>query len=435
MISFKSNKFKISQLFLGFISSAFIGVAVSYGDFYLFHFILIILTIMWIYNLKENKYQLSLINYKKKYVPTLLFIFAWYLLSLFWTPNLQMGLKYNFYIFCGLALTLAIVSFSSNMEKFDKVFRILCVFFFAEIFIAFLESLTNFRMPISSYSSIALLFGKEPINFSDLGTPILYSNFKPPTGFRWNTNDLAICMVLGLPFFMGSKKTSLKFFGILAITLIIAMTASRAVFLALLLSFSVYLFFIKKQIGTLIFIWVASIALLLSMISLKDSDNPRINELANSLEALSLYFSGEIDVGGSIEWRRDLVENGLTAFSKTYGLGLGAGGTVANQELIGPVAGRFTSMHNFWIELLVEGGLLVGIVFSIWVFSMLINLYKISRISTDNNLKYYSQSLFLSFIAFIPAAVAASSTIYFFPMWIMFGMSITVINLSKTQLV
>ena len=48
-------------------------------------------------------------------------------------------------------------------------------------------------------------------------------------------------------------------------------------------------------------------------------------------------------------------------------------------------------------------------------------------------LKYYSQSLFLSLIAFIPAAIAGSSTIYFFPMWIMFGFAISVILLSKND--
>jgi hypothetical protein len=37
-------------------------------------------------------------------------------------------------------------------------------------------------------------------------------------------------------------------------------------------------------------------------------------------------------------------------------------------------------------------------------------------------------------IGFIPAAIAASSTIYFFPMWIMFGMGIAVINLYRKNL-
>ena len=82
-------------------------------------------------------------------------------------------------------------------------------------------------MPISSYSSIAHLFGKDPVNFSQLKTYIL-SNTSPPTGFRWNTNDLAICMTLSLPFFLLQRKSLLKIFGIASVTLIVAMTASRA---------------------------------------------------------------------------------------------------------------------------------------------------------------------------------------------------------------
>ena len=48
-------------------------------------------------------------------------------------------------------------------------------------------------------------------------------------------------------------------------------------------------------------------------------------------------------------------------------------------------------------------------------------------------LQYMSQSLLLSLMGFIPAAIAASSTIYFFPMWILFGLSISVINLGENK--
>ena len=431
MIIVEPKKLNINQLILGFICTAFIGVSISYGDFYLFHSLLIFLVIIWFYNLKENKYRIALDIFKIKFVPTLFFIFAWYLLSLLWAQNVILGLKYNFYIFCGLSITISIIKFSSNTEKFDRLFKILTLFLFAEISVALLESLTSFRMPISSYSSIASLFGKNSIDFSGFNNFLFNSNFKPPTGFRWNTNDLAICMVIALPFFMCSKKSFLKILGITTIVLIVSMTASRAVFLSILLSFSIYLVFVKKQISTLILVWIVSFALLFSMASLKNSENPRINEIANSVEALSLYFNGEIDIGGSIGWRRDLIENGLIAFYDSYGLGLGAGGSVANQEIIGPVAGRFTSMHNFWIEILVEGGLIVALVFFTWIFNIQYSLYKISRKCSKASLKYYSQSLFISITAFIPAAIAASSTIYFFPMWIMFGMSISIIRLSK----
>ena len=423
-----------NSIILALLSSAIIGVAISFSDIYLFHLILSILTIIWIYKFKENKYRLNLDIFSDNHSKVLLVVLSWYLLSLLWAPSLVLGLKYMFYLICGIIITFSFIYFSKSIEDLNTIFKVLSFFITIEIIIALAESFTSFRMPISSYSSFAMLFGKDPINFSEFGDIFIYSKISPPTGFHWNTNDLAICMIISLPFFLCSNKSSIKIVGALSITTIIIMTASRAAFLGLILIYSLYLILIKKRIGTLSLVWIALFIFFLGIQQLRESENPRINEVANSIEALTLYLSGEIDVGGSIQWRRELVDNGINAFYNSYGLGIGAGGSVANQELIGPVAGRFTSMHNFWVELLVEGGIFVGILIFFWLSSIIYNLFIISRTTIDNGLKYYSQSLFLSVTAFIPAAIAASSTIYFFPMWIMFGFAISVILLSKTPI-
>ena len=64
---------------------------------------------------------------------------------------------------------------------------------------------------------------------------------------------------------------------------------------------------------------------------LKDSQNPRVNEVANSVQALELYLKGDIDIGGSLEWRRELIKNGIDALISSKGLGVGAGGSTALQ--------------------------------------------------------------------------------------------------------
>ena len=63
-------------------------------------------------------------------------------------------------------------------------------------------------------------------------------------------------------------------------------------------------------------------------------------------------------------------------------------GSVANQELVGPVAGRFTSMHNFWIEILVEGGVLVFAFMSTFLISLVFNLFIIARSNLNDSIKY-----------------------------------------------
>ena len=125
---------------------------------------------------------------------------------------------------------------------------------------------------------------------------------------------------------------------------------------------------------------------------------------------------------------KGISQNGIEALKKSYGFGLGAGGSTANQEQLGPVAGRFTSMHNFWLEILVEGGVLFAFIMLLW-YSGTIKLLKFLAQRQIQKLIFYSKALFLGMISFIPSAVAASSTIVFFTDVDNVGLSISIINL------
>lgn len=422
-----------SWVILGFIGSAVLGIAISYGDIYFFHVMMAAMLGFGIIKIKGKKFQLSLASIRNNHSLFLLILFVWYGFSLIWAPDVIAGLKYLFYIGCGIIITFTIIKYGNSQSRIQSMFKVLSLLFIIEIGIALLESFTSFRLPISPYSSYHTFFGKESVDFFAFDSPFAYADFQPPTGFHWNTNNLAITMVMILPFFLCSQRLWIKLLGGSAITLITVLAASRAVFLGLILVICIYFIFIKKQMGTLVLIWATIIGLFWSMQVLSESEDPRINEVANSIEAMVLYLSGDIDVGGSLEWRRELVDNGITALAKTKGLGVGAGGSTVLQERLGGVAGRFTSMHNFWVEILVEGGIIIGLLFLIWFSDIIIKLWQKTKDRQNKFLQYMSQSLLLSLMGFIPAAIAASSTIYFFPMWILFGLSISVINLGENK--
>ena len=415
------------------ICSAVIGIGVSFADFYLFHFLLFGLLFVSLIQIKNSNFSISISASYGNYYLFFLIMFFWYALSIYWAPNMMYAGKYIFYIFCGIAIVTAIIYYAANLSKMDVLFRTIRIIFLVEILIALLESFTAFRMPISAYSPWLTFFGKEPVNFNAFDNLFVYSDFRPPTGFHWNTNNLAITMVMILPFFLCSQHITVKVFGSIAITSITVLAASRAVFLGLITISCLYLLIIKKKVATLFLILFSVLGLFWGMSQLKEAENPRINEVANSLEALSLYLKGDIDVGGSLQWRSELVNNGITALAASKWLGVGAGGSVAIQEKVGGVAGRFTSMHNFWIEILVEGGVIFFALMVIWYGSIIFNLFKIYKLSENNQVTFYASALLLSMIGFIPAAIAASSTIYFFPMWIMFGMAIAVISIYRKE--
>ena len=422
--SIKLNTDTLIQLMLG---SAVIGIGISYGDFYLFHFFLFFLFMVLLVQWKNLNLKLPFTKRFGNYDLLFLVMFVWYAISILWAPDIGYAGKYIFYIFCGISISMTIIYFSKTGEKLNALFKTIGAVLLIDLFFALLESFTSFRLPVSPYSSLLPYFGKEAVNFSAFDNLLVYSDFRPPTGFHWNTNNLAIGMMMALPFFLCSHQIIVKALGTLAILIITVLAASRAVFLGLIIILCLYLVVVKKKIATLSLIWMAILGLFWGMAQLSESQNPRINEIANSIEALSLYLKGDIDVGGSLEWRRELVNNGLAALKESNGLGVGAGGSVPIQEKIGGVAGRFTSMHNFWIELLVEGGIIFFSLIMGWYISITYNLFKISKWRENPEIQYYGSALFLAMIGFVPAAIAASSTIYFFPMWIMFGLSISVI--------
>ena len=114
---------------------------------------------------------------------------------------------------------------------------------------------------------------------------------------------------------------------------------------------------------------------------------------------------------------------------ETYGLGVGAGGSIAVQEKIGGVDGRITSMHNFWLELIVDAGIILSFFFFLWYISLTWNLYKLGIQSNNEEFRYLGRSFSLCMIIFVPAAISASSVIYFLPMWLMLGFAIAIIEI------
>ncbi len=144
----------------GLIGSAFLGVSISYSNFYLFHFCLFLVITLQIYQFRENNYVLSLEIFNK-YNQALVVLLFWYTFSLLWTPSLALGLKYIFYLLCGLSIVFSINHISKDLKNLKRIFNMLSILVLFEIVICLFESFSNFRMPISSYSGHCGLFWEK----------------------------------------------------------------------------------------------------------------------------------------------------------------------------------------------------------------------------------------------------------------------------------
>ncbi|MFY0744754.1 O-antigen ligase family protein [Solibacillus silvestris] len=407
-----------------FIASSVLGVAVSYSKLYLFHISLMILFAYFLISLSHNNFKIKKILLPSKFHSLFYLMFLWYAITLLWSIDTKLTMNYLFYIFCGMVISLTIIYYSTNQEKQTKLFKVLSVFFFIHIILSLLEVYTPFRLPISPYSNYLSYFGRGAGDEAAFGIP---NATNIPTGFQWNPNNFATTMTIIFPFFLLHPKKSIKVLGILAIITLVIASESRGNVLALCLIVIIYLFFTNKKRTMMFGSFFGGAALLFSLFIspiLSNSDNYKIREVYSSVESLKLYLNPTGDYQlDSIGVRHMLIERGIQGLKDTYGIGVGGGASNA----LSPING-VQSMHNFWIELLVEGGVIFFSIFVFWYIALTLKLFKVYKRAKDTKIRYYSLSLFLSMIGFSFGAVSASTVIYLFPMWIMFGFAIATIN-------
>jgi teichuronic acid biosynthesis protein TuaE len=354
----------------------------------------------------------------------------WYVLSIVWSVNIVYSVNYLFYIVCGLSIVIALIYYLKDLQTQDKLFKILSIVFIVEITFSLLEAFTDFRLPISPFSQYISYFDRSMKIDADLNMNTVSIIMQSPTGFQWNPNNLSVVMLIIMPFFLLSSNSKVKYLGVLSILTIIVMSGSRGAFIAFAFIIFLYMLVLSKK-RFFIFSFIFPLLLILTTFNidnLKQSENPKIKEIAYTFDALMLYLGENTGDSDSIGIRQQLIINGLSALKASNYLGVGGGGSIAVQEQIGGEIGKVSSMHNFWIEILVDSGVIFTFIFVIWYIYMLIKLYTIGIATKNIRFRYYAQALFLSMSGFVIGAVSASSVIYVFPMWLMFGLAIATIN-------
>lgn len=418
-----------------FLISAVIGVGISYSKVYFFHIALVLLIVIY---LMTNNSRIKVPSLPTNFHFFTLGMIMWYVLSLFWSVDYIHGIKTILYLVLGTSLVLSIVYYAQSIDHISKVFKTLGAIFTIEIIVCLLEVFTVFRMPISPFSNYVHLFGRENVFAEKIKFSIpLESLESVATGFNWNPNNVAVSMLILFPFFLLNKNLWIKFLGISSTLLIIYFSGSRGAMMGLGILFFFYVLFYRKslKIHVLISMIFLGTILTLSSIDIKNSNSEKIRAIGTTIEAIQRYVSNEkSSTTESISVRKELIRQGMDAFYTSYGVGIGSGGTVAMLEKSGGVSDlKITSMHNFWIEILVEGGIIFFIIYVLWYLQIIVNLWKVSIHSKNSKLIFYSRSCSLSLIGLSIGVISASSVVYFLPMWILLGFSIATINLAKLE--
>jgi O-antigen ligase len=120
----------------------------------------------------------------------------------------------------------------------------------------------------------------------------------------------------------------------------------------------------------------------------------------------------------------------MREWKNSYGMGVGAGNSVQIQIENDNTHGVY-SMHNFWIEILVEAGILFFVVWCLWYFLLVRKVFFIGKRHPDDFIRYNAKAASLALIGLTIGLISMSSAIYFLPMYLLFGISFVTIRLAE----
>jgi teichuronic acid biosynthesis protein TuaE len=422
---------KKDHVFLGAIATSYGGTFISYGPIYLCHILILVSFALWIFSRKPNIAFFKIKNTTLYLFPILLAI--WYSLSMLWAIEPATSFKYLFYIGTGVTITLSIVEYATCQKKLSKLIGFTGIIVALEMIVSLLELLGVCRWPISPYSPLVSNFGRTYKLDSAYSSEIVEHLHTIPTGFHWNPNNTAVAILMCIPFFLFNKNWILKVVGFGLGAFLVVSGNSRMALITLALLLVAGVFYLRPRVRNFTLaagFVIVGVTAAVSIVQ-KNIVYEKVSEAVASVEAM---ISNEHRNISSISVRRNLTENSKGALIDSWGMGVGGGNSVVIQKNKGLLDQKTLSQHNFWIELLVEGGVVFFLGFIGWISHMIFRLSNIYRRQT-HNLNWIAGASSLSLIVFSFGCLSMSSAIYFMPMWILFGISIATINISKERVI
>ena len=231
-------------------------------------------------------------------------------------------------------------------------------------------------------------------------------------GIYSNPNDLAFAIVLTLPLILllllTSKSNLIRAgwgLAMVAMMYTLFLTASRAGFIDLVISVPVALWFfgVKGRRPQLIVITILVGSLLVVF------SGKHLRERFSAITGSNLESHEETTAYGSYEERKFLMARALTGIAHYPLTGLGTGDFMT-------YSGRWKQVHMTYLEIAVEGGIPVAILYLMFFSSGFRNLRKLKkRRDLDPEATLFVGALYSCLLGFVVGACFAPEAYQFFP--------------------
>lgn len=405
MFKLKNNPLLFLLLITLFLFSFFPVIKVYIGPLYF----LIPVIVFGLYFFFNNDSQSKIIlDSELNLIYFLFFIWISYsLISYIWAAEKDIVLEYSLWIFSYFVIFFI---FSQKIRKFidyQFIFNILLFILFIYLIIALWEMLSFQHLPLSRMAR------NERISFI-------------PTGPFYNENSFAAALILLFPFLLYSTKIlNNKIYDflqpLLIIIIIIIAIIQKARLAILAVAFNVILYFIfslnfRSK--------VKSISLIILLIVLFGAIYPQEMELIFSylVDQIESLQTEQVQLlPSSMKIRVTLLHHSLDIAYESFFLGIGSGNFI-NRMNSWRKSETFNTLdpHNYVMELLVNFGLLITLLFVIFIISVSYRLFN-KVLKAQGSIKWFYAASLLSIINFWAASLLPGSIRKLFFFWLIFA--------------
>lgn len=391
-----------------FITTSFLGQAVSFHKVYAAHFF----AIPFLF-LKLAKDRFQFFNLQKNYYAAYMLFIAWTLVTLSWNHE-SVSLKYGVIYLLGF---LQYISCSgTNKEEREKLLLLLGFLALLDVCTGLLESTTTLRFPNSGLNPNVAELGKAPTyDFKILSEYQLSYHETSPTGFRWGMNNFVFGLFIYLLFAMGRIRETFYIILLAIVSYLTVSASARVLFwtcFPLLATYS----FLKKDwkmtIGHLIVPGLVALLMMFgsSIMSIKAeecltlpsvlikklNEQKQVPAIRNEVKEMILASpttSSEIK-------RIAYLKNNVARIKQNPILGTGLG-----KGSVDLMTGNHQSPHMYLIEVLTDTGLIGFLIYLVFLIKPVIDSFRISKE------KFYFTIFVTGFV--LVGSVVLSSLVYF----------------------
>lgn len=398
--------------------SSYVGVRL--GGFTLSPFRLLFLVVFGITLVRHNILLIpkAAFNYIKFY-----FLWAiWGFISILWAKDLKRALTSEIILIISLCCMVISCQILTDSRKIHLILKAVAICFVIMTFIGLYESLTGHYFFVNDETIL---------------NRMAIEKYRAPLVFFTNQNDYSLFLVYGIfvaLYARGSteaKISRLIYDVAIAVALwLIIFAGSRGCAIAFLIGVIYRIYIILRNKERKSRVWIAFTVGSILLISVF------ILNMGKITAALQSFFHFGVTTASirSDATRFRLILDGLDMIPKSLGIGVGLSNSGYYLEHVYRNTGGIWALHNWYLQIFAESGLIIGILYIFQYFSLFKRI-KYIYYKTDNPQVKQQAQLFLTVIAaFLVGLLSPSSVFDMEWLWMVWAVIIAFIGQAYNNL-